>query len=665
MAYIREHEWEKGQTITAEKLNHMEKGIAAALNAIQNAFGPEYTDGSDKYEVSLGTLGSDTSISAGAITGTTLKATGTTSGNALDITGASGLNGDVDIGGALTVGLNETGKTKDTTLNGKLSVNGQLTTTGISDLKGGLNVGTASANKDANIYGELIVEGTTKAVAWDENNNVTSFAKKAATLNGLVNITGNSTINGDLTVGSEQSRKTIKFNDAMTVKFSNSKNQIIIDGYTKINGSFYVGDENNNRTAYIYGPLSIMEYNSLTHRPTASITLSKDTHITTETLMINAETISLRGATTIDKLTKLIVGDSTSTEDNEIYGSTTISDLTTSQFVVGTAAYVDSEEVEHAATGSTILYGTTSTDNLTVGNATVDNDIATYHGTTTFNTTANILHGETNIDNLIVSAITLNTGIHISEYASGTNSYGLIVDKPSLIYGNVKLGTDTNNIHIRKLNNTSTNIIQLYIAANSDANETFETELNGLLRINKNLVSKKDTILGSENSNAHCDALCSGLCTGSCVTYCTGGCSGVCGGNCVNACGTACQGTCYTYCRGTAVGGGSNTNERPSNLPADMPSYDTLRYTGTALFNTETTTIHGNTEIDNLTIKDNLVVTDGENPLTLSITDLQNLKSSLTNNLTFTDGTDTVTLTIAELQELKNLLSESTGGETP
>jgi hypothetical protein len=48
--------------------------------------------------------------------------------------------------------------------------------------------------------------------------------------------------------------------------------------------------------------------------------------------------------------------------------------------------------------------------------------------------------------------------------------------------------------------------------------------------------------------------------------------------------------------------------------------------------------IHGNTAIDNLTIKDELALTD---------------------------GTDTVTLTIEDLQQLKDLLTESNGGETP
>ena len=392
MAYLIEHEWEKGQTITAEKLNHMEKGIAAAIGAIENAFGKTYTDGANEYKVSLETLGSDRPITAGAITGTTLKATDTESESALDIAGASTLKGDVNIGGALTVGKNENGKTKDTTLNGKLSVNGQLTATGISNLEGGLNVGTASTSKDTTMHGELTVEGVTKAIAWDENNNVTSSAKKAATLNGLVNITGDSTINGDLTVGSSQNRATIKLNDAMTVKFSNNKNQIIIDGYTKINESFQIGDENNNKMAYIYGSLNIMEFNSLTHRPTASITLSKDTRITAETLTVNTGTTTLRGTTTIDKLTKLIVGDSTSTEDNKIYGFTTISDLTVSDLTAGAPNVGSPRETQ------------------------------TYSGIATFNTEENFLHGHTTIDYLTTLKV-------------------LSADEAHWIHGDLTLGT--------------------------------------------------------------------------------------------------------------------------------------------------------------------------------------------------------------------------------
>lgn len=399
MAYLREHEWEKGQTITAEKLNHMEKGIAAALGAIKSAFGTDYTDGSDKYEVSLGNLGSSTDISAGTITGTALKATDTESESALDIAGASALKGNVNIGGALTVGQNETGKTKDTTLNGKLSVNGQLTATGISNLEGGLNVGTASTSKDATIYGELTVEGATKA----------------ATLNGLVNITGDSTINGDLTVGSEQNRTTIKLNDAMTVKFSNNKNQIIIDGYTKINESFQIGDENNNQTAYIYGPLSIMEFNSSTHRPTASINLSKDTRITAETLVINTGTATLRGTTTIDKLNKLIVGDSTTTADNEIYGFTTISDLTAGDLTVGTPT-VES-----------------------------DSETQTYSGTATFNTSEIIFNQPASFFNNNVKTEHIEITSRSIKQSIGDQTYDLILQNGTDIY----FGASNNNTFIR------------------------------------------------------------------------------------------------------------------------------------------------------------------------------------------------------------------------
>ena len=409
MAYLIEHEWEKGQTITAEKLNHMEKGIAAAIGAIENAFGKTYTDGANEYKVSLETLGSDRPITAGAITGTTLKATDTESESALDIAGASTLKGDVNIGGALTVGKNENGKTKDTTLNGKLSVNGQLTATGISNLEGGLNVGTASISKDTTMHGELTVEGATKAIAWDENNNVTSSAKKAATLNGLVNITGDSTINGDLTVGSSQNRATIKLNDAMTVKFSNNKNQIIIDGYTKINESFQIGDENNNKMAYIYGSLNIMEFNSLTHRPTASITLSKDTRITAETLTVNTGTTTLRGTTTIDKLTKLIVGDSTSTADNEIYGFTTINNL-----AVG-APNADSGETQ------------------------------TYSGTVTFNTSNIIFNQPASFFNNNISTEHMEITSRSIKQSIGDQTYDLILQNGTDIY----FGASTNNTFIR------------------------------------------------------------------------------------------------------------------------------------------------------------------------------------------------------------------------
>lgn len=502
MAYKIDSAWERGQTITAERLNHMENGIAAALGAIGDAFGKEYTDGSREYTVGLDKL-SNKSIDAGAITGTKLKATDTESENALDIAGVSALKGNVNIGGALTVGQNETGKTKDTTLNGKLSVTGlsdlknELDVTGISNLKGGLNVGTAPANKDATIYGELTVEGATKAIAWDENNNVTSSAKKAATLNGLVNITGDSTINGDLTVGGSQNRATIKLNDAMTVKFSNNKNQIVIDGYTKINESFQIGDENNNKTAYIYGPLSVMEFNSLTHRPTASIILSKDTRITAETLIINTETTSLLGTTTIAKLDKLIVGDAdtVSNIENKIYGTTTIYNT----LQIGTYGPQDfwpnPEEPRIEQFG---VQGTLNIfSNIQIG-LTGDEE---GRGTKQLVNTNTLIHGSTTIDNLTVNALTLNTGIHINQYASGTDSYGLIVEKNTLLNDMVVFVNNSTQkgfkFQVQETTPSTNLIIEPYSIGNKDSTLQFKNSnliltSEKVLKINETSLSEDD-----------------------------------------------------------------------------------------------------------------------------------------------------------------------------
>lgn len=499
MAYKIDSAWERGQTITAERLNHMENGIAAALGAIGDAFGKEYTDGSREYTVGLDKL-SNKPIDAGAITGTTLKATDTESENALDIAGVSALKGNVNIGGALTVGQNETGKTKDTTLNGKLSVTGlsdlknELDVTGISNLKGGLNVGIASANKDATIYGELTVEGATKAVTWDENNNATSFAKKAATLNGLVNITGDSTINGDLTVGSEQNRTTIKLNDAMTVKFSNNKNQIIIDGYTKINESFQIGDENNNKTAYIYGPLSIMEFNSSTHRPTASIILSKDTRITAETLIINTETTSLLGTTTIAKLDKLIVGDAdtASNIENKIYGTTTIYNT----LQIGTYGPQDfwpnPEEPrieQFGVQGDLKIFS-----DIEIGLTGNEDGI----GTKQLVNTNTRIHGNTTIDNLTVN--TLNTGIYINQDVPNQD-YGLIVEKNTLLNDMIVFVNNSTQkgfkLQVQETTPSTNLIIEPYSIGNKDSNLQFKNSnliltSEKVLKINETSLSEDD-----------------------------------------------------------------------------------------------------------------------------------------------------------------------------
>jgi hypothetical protein len=117
----------------------MERGIAAALGAIEGAFGKTYNDGSnEKYTVSLENLGSSRNISAGAIQGTSFETTGT------------------------------------------------------SVLKGNVTVGTTDTAVDTIINGKLVVTG--------KDNDSSPVIHEAATLKGTVNITGDTAVTGDITV---------------------------------------------------------------------------------------------------------------------------------------------------------------------------------------------------------------------------------------------------------------------------------------------------------------------------------------------------------------------------------------------------------------------------------------------------------------------------------
>jgi len=378
----------------------MDNGVAAAIDALESAFGSNYTMGSKEYKVNFTNLGTDKTISAGAIQGTTLIATEAISGATISGTTISGTT----ISG--------------TTLTATATTGTGLTVNGETNLQGALIVGTDNTAVDTTIKGKLIVSG--------KYDNSSPAVLEAATLTGKVNITGNTDINGATTLAgpltvtgqnftSLSGSLTVDGNSFINSNFYHQVNQVQEnDGSTKWfpNGVFYayyktidlgmkgeminadqprerIISEENSSTINLTGTrLNISNTTTNISSPTTEIggnlIIGDDptNNIYTHTVTIKANS-TLNGVTTIRKLDQLIVGDSTTTADNEIYGFTTISNLT-----VGKAA---DEENEQPATGSTVLYGTT-----------------------TFNTTANILHGTTSIDNLTVNAITLNTGIHIN-----------------------------------------------------------------------------------------------------------------------------------------------------------------------------------------------------------------------------------------------------------
>lgn len=528
MAYIIEHEWEKGQTITAEKLNHMERGIAAALGAIEGAFGKTYNDGSnEKYTVSLENLGSSRNISAGAIQGTSFETTG-----------ASVLKGNVTIG--------TTDTAVDTTINGKLIVNGKYDDSSPAVLEAATLTGKVNISGDTVVNGNIIVGDTTtnNSIKNKIYGTTTLFGKLEVQSNGSLTVNGNSFINSNFYHQVNQAHE----NDGSLTWFPDSVfyayyKTIILGAKGEMISPDQPGkriiSEDNSSTISLSGRLLTIS-NTTTNIQSAYtnikgyVTIGSEptNNIYADTLIVNANS-TLRGTTTIDKLAQLIVGDaSTTTIENKIYGHTAISNLTTPRLVVGKAAYVDDEEVEHAATGLTFLYGTTNTDNLIVGNIAVDNDTIIYTGTTAFNTTVNILHGTTTIDKLDKIIVgDADTASNIENKIYGTTT----------IYNTLQIGTYG---------------VQDFWP-NPEAPRIEQFGVQGTLKIFSNI---QIGLTGDEEGRGTRELV--------------------------------------------------NTNIR----------------------------IHGNTAIDNLTIKDELALTD---------------------------GTDTVTLTIEDLQQLKDLLTESNGGETP
>lgn len=518
------HTWTKGETITAQLLQNMDNGVAAAIDALESAFGQNYTAGSKEYKVDFTDLGANKTISAGAISGTTLTATGVISGNTLDITAASDLKGNVDIGGTLTVEQIAASETKDIQLNGKLIVTGK-----------DVEVDNSTVKQAAGFTGTLDVSGATK-------------------LDDQLTVTGDTILKGNLTVGSEiiTEKKAIILNDAIKID-TDSSNRIIIGGRTQINAPVTIGNSETYYAVNINGiPTIYGQTLSITNSSRRSVIKLKPTgEITAKTLVVDNELIigtapsqtaeatgstRLYGTTTIDKL---IVGDSTSTADNEIYGFTTISNLTTSQFVVGTAA---DEENEHAATGSTVLYGTTNTDNLIVGKATLNNDSITYSGTTTFNTTTNILHGTTNLSDVIINkdlkvsgtfirnsywdpvaaiydankTYTTDTIVYdssIQQYKKKTSSDWTIIDNPYLeIIGNGTANTYSNARVLDKegneglagdlvVNKNLTALGNLRIGPTAlSSNVTASTFLNSSLEVEGNTEFNKNVSMGAIDS---------------------------------------------------------------------------------------------------------------------------------------------------------------------
>lgn len=419
------HTWTKGETITAQLLQNMDNGVAAAIDALESAFGSNYTMGSKEYKVNFTNLGKD--ISAGAIQGTTITATEAISGPTLTTTGA--------ISG--------------TTLTATATTGTGLTVNGETNLQGALIVGTDNTAVDATIKGKLIVNG--------KYDNSSPAVFEADTLTGKVNITGDTVVNGATTLAGP-----LTVTDQNLTSLSGS---LTVDGNSFINSNFYhqvnqvqgndgsttwfpdsvfyayyktidlgmkgemtsadqprerIISEENSSTINLAGTrLNISNtttnISSSTTKIGGNLIIGDDptNNIYTRTVTIKANSI-LNGVTTIRKLDQLIVGDSTSTVDNEIYGFTTISDLTAGDLTVG-APDVESGETQ------------------------------TYSGTATFNTSNTIFNQPTSFFNTNIRTEHMEITSRSIKQSIGNQTYDLILQNGTDIY----FGASNNSTFIR------------------------------------------------------------------------------------------------------------------------------------------------------------------------------------------------------------------------
>lgn len=421
------HTWTKGETITAQLLQNMDNGVAAAIDALESAFGSNYTMGSKEYKVNFTDLGKD--ISANAIQGTTLTATeaisgGTISGTTLTATATEGtglmVSGDTNLQGTLIIGTDNTAV--DTTIKGKLIVNGKYDNSSPAVREAATLEGKVNITGDTVVNGNIIVGDTTtnNSIKNKIYGTTTLFGKLEVQSNGSLTVDGNSFINSNFYHQINQ----VQENDGSTTWFPDS----VFYAYYKtidlgMKGEMISADqprerivsEENSSTINLAGTrLNISntttKISSSTTEIRGNLIIGDDptNNIYTHTVTIKANS-TLNGVTTIKKLDQLIVGDSTSTADNEIYGFTTINNL-----IVG-AQNVDSGETQ------------------------------TYSGTATFNTSDTIFNQPASFFNNNIKTEHMEITSRSIKQSIGDQTYDLISQNGTYIY----FGASNNNTFIR------------------------------------------------------------------------------------------------------------------------------------------------------------------------------------------------------------------------
>lgn len=405
----------------------MDNGVAAAIDALESAFGSNYTMGSKEYKVNFTDLGKD--ISANAIQGTTLTATeaisgGTISGTTLTATATEGtglmVSGDTNLQGTLIIGTDNTAV--DTTIKGKLIVNGKYDNSSPAVREAATLEGKVNITGDTVVNGNIIVGDTTtnNSIKNKIYGTTTLFGKLEVQSNGSLTVDGNSFINSNFYHQINQ----VQENDGSTTWFPDS----VFYAYYKtidlgMKGEMISADqprerivsEENSSTINLAGTrLNISntttKISSSTTEIRGNLIIGDDptNNIYTHTVTIKANS-TLNGVTTIKKLDQLIVGDSTSTADNEIYGFTTINNL-----IVG-AQNVDSGETQ------------------------------TYSGTATFNTSDTIFNQPASFFNNNIKTEHMEITSRSIKQSIGDQTYDLISQNGTYIY----FGASNNNTFIR------------------------------------------------------------------------------------------------------------------------------------------------------------------------------------------------------------------------
>ena len=319
----------------------------------------------------------------------------------------------------LTVDNKISGLTIGNVNSDSITNSGNLISNSITN-SGNLTVGTAGTTT---VEGAEVPTYTGTATFNTENTimhgitTIDNCNAAAATVTGTANVNTNLIVGTDATPGA-----------------ANIKGTLTASGITTLNNNLIVGSNETPRNANIYGDLIV-------GKATTEEVNGNQTTTYTGATTFNTQTTTIHGTTTIENL---IVS-------NPITHTITASNLTitgnTNSLIVGTAE-INNDGNTTPATGQTILHGSTTIDNLTIGTintltigtaAVFDND----NQPVTAPTGSTILHGNATIDDAKIDTLTVGTAREVDP-ESGEETVpvtGNTVLHGSTIIDNLTIGT--------------------------------------------------------------------------------------------------------------------------------------------------------------------------------------------------------------------------------